>query len=225
MSNELQSTNVTEIAETTDQLPVFLSEISNNEWLPLLSVCTVLSDSFKESVAKPGEFVLSNTTSLGKEISAVYIDCRMHAASLKKGSYTGHYYINSDWRKPLDEHEGFTSFKSGLTPQEDLLIGLDLFLFLPDCNSFCSLFCKNTMLDSGNSVVRAGTGKRLLKISTVEKHNKAGTRSWFILNPIQTEKSIDDISYSKGDYTKYYNMFKTPTQTIVDNSDTPERER
>ena len=241
MSNELQTTNTNIVSILDDQIndeqPSTIAEVGSQEWIPLLAICYALSETFKKGIAKPGEFTLGNTTSLGNTIEAVCIDYRVHTIMVDKAKQTfeGHVFVSSDWKKPLAEHEEYQKFMNqSVPPNCEIQEGTDLFFYIPSANTFASILCKKTLATSANEVFKAGKGGRLLEISTVEQQNKARSRSWYIMRPIQTKRALvgsklpdvtADVAFQADAFAKYYTLFKNPEKGAVKDETAPTRER
>lgn len=224
MSNEVSKpvASVTDLMNTqvNEENPKF--ETGATEWIPILAVCYATSDSFKEGIAKPGEFVLSKETSLSDKISAVCLDFRAHAALVDKDdfSFKGECYVGSEYKESIKTHEKYSAFiEQDVPANHEIQEGYDLFLFIPSVNAFCTIFCKKTLASSAEPIYKASKGGRLVEITTVMKSNKTGKRSWYTLNPVPLKRALvgsqlpdvtADIAIDQATFVRFYEMFKNP---------------
>lgn len=240
LPEKMNASNLFEIQEKEEESSA-LKEMSASDWIPRLSIGYATSDSVKHGKANLGDFVLSNETSLGNKIKVVILSYRVHAAVVdkKKNNIDSHFYISRDYKEPLALHEEFQAFMNqpvglGKEVQE----GIDLFMYLPEHNSFAQLWCKKTLKRSANTCFAASRGGRVIEIATVMRENRARTRSWFELSTAQTGECVsgrgettglkETVTIPNDLLLKYMNQFENPPKEegeFVDEDAAPERER
>jgi len=205
-----------------------LTKLGQNEWIPLMAVCHWLSESFDKGVAQPGEFVLGGQTSLGDTILAVPLAFRLHVALID--SNTSEFKENEYCMMGQEKSAAYTAL-SNLNPPSGYTIaeGADLFLFLPEHDSFAQIFMKGQLAKDVNTVWSNGRGGKQLKLKTIKQESTKNKRKWFRLNVSTTSDSLVNAQVGNKNipmdtelYKKFLGQFSNPVkaaaETVADSS-------
>lgn len=225
MENNLETTNAINSlsAQTNDSE---LVRIGTSDYIPLLTLAYSLSESVDKGIARPGEFVLAKTTSLGSELECVPLAYRLHAAliNVETFSFVESQYVQMGEATPQSYKEFVTmNAPTGHEVQE----GADLFLFIPKIDSFAQIFMKKTLGKAVQPIWSAGKGGRLVKLVTKQEKNRAGSRKWYTITPFATQRALEisklegvtkDVKMDINLFTKYNNQFRNPPKSAAENA-------
>lgn len=202
--------------------PATLVEVSSSDWVPMLTIGYAISDVVAKGIAKPGEFILSNRSSLGSKIEVICFDYRVHAVVMDKDkqSSESEIFVGSDWKQSLQLHPQYAAFiAQKIEGNKELQEGADLFMYVPSVNSFVGFYCKKTLAKFADPIFRASRGGLLVELTTLLRVNKTGNRKWYDIDIKPTQRAVvgsslpgvtADIGIEEGMFMKYFKMFKEP---------------
>jgi hypothetical protein len=224
MSNEL-TTNVNPLdiinANNENAIQSVTDSISSSTFIPSLSISYAISKSFSEQGIMPGHFVLGGKVDLSDTINICAIDFRAHAAKIiDNEKRSGECYHLDKATKPETNSEWQEFVKAPLLGGEKLVVGSDVFCYLPDQKAFCLLFMKGTLAYSFNEFTSTCKGGRFCVMSTIAKAAKG--KQWYNLIIKPTDKKMlgggcgarEEIAYPADQFVKYHNLFTNPNKGI-----------
>jgi hypothetical protein len=230
MSNEIEPVSpdnmLAMMNENIDQ-PVesaSISEVAPAAWIPALSIAYAVSDSFKKGIAKEGDFVLANQTSLGNSVEVICFDYRIHSIifNTEETKFVDEFFIPSTYKGKLASHEEYQKFlATTLKKDEEIQEGTDLFLYIPSQTAFATMFFKKMLARDAEPIYAASKpGGRLVKLHTVQTISKKNAkRSWYNVICTPTMHAVKgsllqgmtaDISVPQDKWVQMYQMFINP---------------
>ena len=222
-----------QLEETSGSNP--LAEIVPQSWITSLGIAYGISDIVAKGDARPGEFVVGGKTAIGKTIQVVPLDFRLHAAHVKKETFTHEescYHLSSDPRDLKDDVE-WQEFVNREVPADcDLKSGSDLFIYIPDQTIFVTMFFKGSLAKFADPIYQAGRGGKLVELETegyvFKKYNL------FSINNRVTGKGLvssqaggidKTVDMPEDMFKKFYGLFINPKQGIEKAAGEEERSR
>lgn len=205
-------------------------EAAAPKWIPQLNVAYGSSKSVNEDkIARPGDFVLGGGVCLGSKIEAVVLSFRDRASVIdSKNNYKtveSAYAVKGSSEEDTKAFTAFLKKEKELPSYQKIDSGIEFFLFIPEQNSFCTLWCKRTLTSSVPALINAGLG-RLISISTVFVKSK---NNFYVLDVRPTLRALkgsnlnfEGITLEKNIvlpadlFNKYYNMFINPPKALKD---------
>jgi hypothetical protein len=190
----------TEIATASD---TNLASILNNNndisdipqrqgFLPYLGIAYGTSQSVMSGDARPGDFVFSGSTILGKSVEVIVADFRLHLSvwddALGQTESDCYAASNDPTRGKSPEYLAYK--KQILVGKKKLNEGVDLLVWIPAVNSFAVIYLKSTTYDSFAPIYNAGRGNRLVKLSTEQKTNQKTKRVFYVINVASTNRAV-----------------------------------
>jgi hypothetical protein len=209
-----------------------LTEITTQSWIPIMSIGYQTSESVKKGIAKLGDFVLANQTTLGPKIEVLCLDYRVHAIlyDLDKLEFDDEIFVPSSYKAPLTQHKEYQAFinQSIKVPTagkkgKEMQTGADLFFYIPAQQMFATILLKKTLATYIDSIYRAGLGGRLIELSTILMQNRSRTREWYGIAVKQTSRALvgsklpavtADVKMPPDLFNKYYKMFINPKKGL-----------
>lgn len=224
MPNELDiSINPIDLLNQTSEIESGeLSKLGASDWIPILAVAHYLSESVDKGIAKAGEFVLGGQTSLGSEIKAVPLAYRLHVALINTDS--NEFVENKYCMMGQTPDEGYRTLATMAVPANHVISeGADMFLFLPEQDSFAQFFMKGQIAKDVQTVWSNGRGGKMLILKTNKQQNKTGSRKWFRITINTTPSSLvianvgnKDIPIDVDMYKKYLGQFSNPAKAVAE---------
>lgn len=223
-NNEIMNTNKDpiELLQLSENIESgALSNLGASDWIPILTVAHYLSQSVDKGVAKAGEFVLGGQTSLGTEIKAVPLAFRLHVALFgPDNEFVENQYCMMGQRPS----EAYNNLVKLIPPKKHTVSeGADMFLFLPDQNTFAQFFMKGQLAKDVQTVWLNGRGGRQIVMRTDKVQNKTGNKKWFRIFVNTTPSSVTianvgnkDIAMDIVTYKKFLGQFSNPVTTAVE---------
>jgi len=232
-----QVTDVDSGAATED-----LGSVSTANWIPALNICYATSKSFKNSIAKPGEFVYGGQSSLGSVINVIALDYRLRAMHVDKDDFTfkAEVYHLSGSKTPASQDKVYQDFINAPVPSGcDLQVGSELLVYLPDSQQFASMLLKKTLANTGADIYKMSLGGRVVQLSTEMQENKKQTRVWYSINTKALNTAVvgsklevagttldKSVALPADQFTKYYTIFNAPQAGVEKASESaPTRDR
>ena len=213
-----------------------LAKLQSSSFIPSFNIAYGQSKIVMDDKARPGEFVLGGQTSLGKTTEVVIVDWRLHSVYSEKESGMAN---GEAWHFPragssTDNAEYQAFIKTTPPADHQLKEGADMLLWIPGQTMFGLFFMKGTLSKLAQKFVDAGSGMRLLTISSVFKEWVEKKTKWFVIDwkpqklavvgsPLTDVEAT--IQIPEDLFQKYYKVWLNPTKGAEVSDEPVKRDR